>query len=216
MRLSTARTIIELFEITAHSEDPEATDAIPAVTTRIGVYSSLGRVYEWLNRTAASRAKDMLDDGGGTLLHYFTATIVALDGERGHIARYVFDANGKYRGALTGHGEDPFLGRPESDCLYRPGDLVSWIYFDEYRIGIILTAPPSPERTKAWNRAPGGCPITRSDDLYMVGLLDPRGPDHDDHDHVPQCLLWLAPVNLDAELVNALRDRRARYEPSGS
>ncbi len=204
------RTIVELFETTVYAENGQPPDGVSACRSRAGLFSSLRRARVWLDRTVAAST----DNDGCMVLRYFTATVIALDKTSGHGINIVFDGNGKYRGAFSGTGEEPFLGRTESECLYCPGDMVSLIYDEHYRIGIILARPPSPDETKAWNIRASGCPITRGDDVYLVGLLNPRGPDSDDHDHVPECLLWRAPATLNPQLVIALRTRNERYATS--
>jgi hypothetical protein len=113
------------------------------------------------------------------------------------------------------HGEVPDLdadapwgGRPPDKRKFRDGEIVHYCDGSNYRVGVVLGGPVTPEEAKRW----GG--VTKMDDLYLVGNVDRYHPTDDyqfDHDHMPEATLWADPPKLSKRMRKALELRWQRY-----
>lgn len=73
-----------------------------------------------------------------------------------------------------------------------------------YQVGVVLALPCSPDRARrtGW--------VTLGDDVYLVGMLDKNGsPESDDHEHMPEALLFPTGHEVPEELRSALGRRFA-------
>jgi hypothetical protein len=202
-----SRLVIELTET---SVDMPLVDHARAVTNRLGVFSSFEKASAWL----ASEAIPKADDEDGIL--YYEAHEISLDpdprdSERPACATWIFDRNGRRRGLLRGNMEERWSGREPSTCKFKPRDLVGFVYGDEYRVGVVMGLPLSPEEVRTFEAE------AWEEDVYLVGLLG-RGEDgyDDDHEHPRDAYLFAVEHDVREELRAALQRRYERYRPLSS
>ena len=192
-------TVIELHEVLV---EPPLIDGARAWVRRLGLFSTVGTAAAWLAQQIAE--KSVGGDPDDYALVYFVADEIVLDIRQRCCGTTVSRRDGSLGGVIPGGVERSWGGRPASECLHKPGDLVGFIYGEQYRVGVVLAQPPTPEEAR---RLPD---VTRGDDQYLVGLLDkddPFDPDRYDHDHVPQPLLFAVPRDVSDEMRRALRHR---------
>jgi hypothetical protein len=142
-------------EVTKVSVEPPLVDGARAFITRLGVFSKFSGACEWL----AKRSEDGPWDGAG-ILYYVVDTIVLDEQPMRRVATLVQGGDDQGRGFIPGDIEKPWDGRAPEDCKFQLGQLVGFVDGEQYRIGVVLALPPSPEDVKRVGQ------VTVGDDVY--------------------------------------------------
>jgi hypothetical protein len=196
-----------VIELTVTSVDTPLVDHARAFTNRLGVFSTFEKASAWL----ASEAIPKADDEDGIL--YYEAREIALDpgprdSERPACATWILERDGRRRGLLRGDMDARCSGREPSTCKFKPRDLVGFVYGDEYRVGVVMGLPLSPDEVRTFEAE------AWEEDVYLVGLLGPGGVyEHDDHDHPHEAYLFEVESDIPEELRVALQRRYERSRP---
>jgi hypothetical protein len=194
------KTIVELTRVAVEAP---LVDGVEARKRRLGLFSTFTAAATWVQRVVAE------DSPEAAALLYYEATEVVLDYRERFCRSRVYDRDGSIRGETRGGVGRPWGGREPSTCAYKPGDLVGFVGYvdvEVYRVGVVLGLPPSPQEARRWSD------VTLGDDLYLIGVLDKHGsPETNDHEHLPEPLLFEVEYEVTPEMREALTKRHEGY-----
>jgi hypothetical protein len=189
-------------EITQFRVEPPLVDHAPASLSRLGTFSAWTTALTWLSRRVAESGPHHVDG-----LFYFRLDEIVLDAELRIVRTLVFGADYRCRGIINGDGDKPWRGCPSEECRYKLGDIVGFVspYAPEYRVGIVLAQPPTPEDARRGR-------LTVADNRYLVGTLDAEGkPETDAHSDVHRALIFPVEHDVPSEVRGALQRRGERH-----
>jgi hypothetical protein len=194
-----------VIEVTEVSVEAPLVDGARAWVHEHGFFSAYEKAISFVHRTIAEKAKDADDDAG---IRYFVLDEKVLDAPRLEDTgdTMFLGADGGVRGLIHGAYETPWGGRDPETCKYKVGQLVGFVDDGRYRVGVVNGLPVSPDEASRWSD------VTLGDDLYLIGVFDKDGsPETNDHEHIPEPLLFEVEHEVAPELRKALKKRQEGY-----